>query len=253
MHRTASQQVKTPFSEELPPCVYTPSVASGRAGDRAYRQLHAEILEGSLAPGLWLGEVEQAARLGVSRTPLREALARLAADGLVVASRGRGMVVAEIATNDVDALFEMRTCLETEAARLAAAHVAADRTHGVVFDTYVRRFAEARHVLAGPGPTPGLVSDYYALIRQFDEAIDVAAANAYLVEAMALIRMHVARVRRRAGHSLERLAASAEEHGLIAEAIAAGDPDLATHAVHVNLHRSREHFMAGVEDDAAAG
>ncbi len=227
-------------------------MASGRAGDRAYRQLHAEILEGSLAPGLWLGEVEQAARLGVSRTPLREALARLAADGLVVPSRGRGMVVAEISSEDVDALFEMRICLEAEAARLAAAHVAAGRTHGAVFETYVRRFAEARDTLAGPGASPGLVTDYYALIRQFDEAIDMAASNAYLVEAMALIRMHVARVRRRAGHSVERLAASAEEHGLIAEAISAGDPDLATHAVHVHLHRSRGHFRAGLDDDIAA-
>lgn len=227
-------------------------MASGRASDRAYLQLHAEILDGSLPPGLWLGEVEQAARLGVSRTPLREALARLAADSLVVASPARGVVVAEISGADVDALFEMRTCLETEAARLAAARVGSDRPHGEPFATYVRRFAEAREALSGPGPSPGLVADYYGLIRQFDEAIDVAASNAYLVEAMALIRMHVTRVRRRAGHSFERLAASAEEHGLIAEAIAAGDPELATHAVHVHLHRSRRHFRTGLDDDAAA-
>lgn len=228
-------------------------MASGRASDRAYLQLHSEILEGTLHPGLSLGEVEQAARLGVSRTPLREALARLAADGLVVASRGRGVVVAEIPSDDVDALFEMRICLETEAARLAAAHVAGDRTHAAPFATYVRRFAAARETLAGPDPSPTVVADYYGLIRQFDEAIDVAAANTYLVEAMTLIRMHVTRVRRRAGHSLARLAASADEHGLISEAIAAGDPELATHAVHVHLHRSRGHFRAGLDDDVAAG
>jgi GntR family transcriptional regulator, rspAB operon transcriptional repressor len=226
-------------------------VASGRASDRAYRQLHAEILDGTLAPGLWLGEVEQSARLGVSRTPLREALARLAADGLVAASRGRGVVVAEISGNDVDALFEMRACLEAEAARLAAEHVVLGQAEAAVFDTYVSRFAGARDALAGPG-SAAVVTEYYALIRQFDEAIDASAANAYLVEAMAVIRTHFARVRRRAGHSLERLVASADEHGLIAEAIRDGNPELANHAVRVHLHLSRRHFQSGVDEDAEA-
>ena len=54
-----------------------------RASDRAYASLLEEIQSGILRPGAVLGEVEQAARLGVSRTPLREALGRLAADGLV--------------------------------------------------------------------------------------------------------------------------------------------------------------------------
>ncbi|WP_313357887.1 GntR family transcriptional regulator, partial [Microbacterium sp.] len=55
-----------------------------RASDRAYQTLLDEIQSGALAPGAVLAEVEQAARLGVSRTPLREALRRLAADGLAV-------------------------------------------------------------------------------------------------------------------------------------------------------------------------
>lgn len=226
---------------------------SGRASDRAYRQLHAEILDGTLPPGLGLGEVEQAARLGVSRTPLREALARLASDGLVVASGGRGVVVAEISGEDVDALFEMRTCLEAEAARLAAAHVAAGQAPRARFDAYADRFAAAQDALAAARVTPVVVADYYGLIHQFDEAVHAAAANGYLVEAMAVVRMHVARIRRRAGHSLDRLAASTQEHALIAEAIAAGDPQLAIHAVHIHLHRSRQHFRAGTDLASAAG
>ena len=63
-----------------------------RASDRAYSALRTEILEWHLAPGTVLAEVEQAARLGVSRTPLREALARLSADGLVESLPGRGVV-----------------------------------------------------------------------------------------------------------------------------------------------------------------
>ena len=59
-----------------------------RAGDRAYRTLRTEILDGVLEPGTVLQEVEQSTRLGVSRTPVREALRQLAADGLVEASGG---------------------------------------------------------------------------------------------------------------------------------------------------------------------
>ncbi|MEO7235178.1 MAG: GntR family transcriptional regulator [Lapillicoccus sp.] len=226
-------------------------MATERAGDRAYQRLHAEILDGTLPPGLWLGEVDQAARLGVSRTPLREALARLASDGFVTASRGRGVVVAEISGHDVDALFAMRTCLEAEAARLAAVRVARGAGPASLFALYVDRFEAARETLAGQ-PSPSAVGDYYALIRQFDEAIDAAADNVYLVEAMTGIRMHVARVRRRAGHSPERLAASASEHALIAEAIRDGDPELANQAVRVHLYRSRRHVVASAEGAAAS-
>lgn len=63
-------------------CVST-AVERTRASDRAYATLLEEIQSGKLAPGTVLGEVDQAARLGVSRTPLREALQQLSADGLV--------------------------------------------------------------------------------------------------------------------------------------------------------------------------
>jgi DNA-binding FadR family transcriptional regulator len=79
-----------------------------RASDRAYETLRQEILHWRLAPGAVLGEVEQAARLGISRTPLREALSRLMADGLVEAQSGRGLVVASVSSEAVHELFELR-------------------------------------------------------------------------------------------------------------------------------------------------
>ena len=69
-----------------------------RASDRAYATLLEEIQSGVLAPGTVLGEVEQSGRLGVSRTPLREALSRLASDGLVVQASPRVTVVSPIDT-----------------------------------------------------------------------------------------------------------------------------------------------------------
>lgn len=67
-----------------------------RASERAYQALRAEILDWSLPPGAGLGEVEQAERLGISRTPVREALSRLVADGLAEQAPGRGTVVADL-------------------------------------------------------------------------------------------------------------------------------------------------------------
>src|ERR1700744_300862 len=91
-----------------------------RASDRAYLTLRGEILDGELRAGTVLAEVEQSQRLGVSRTPLREALGRLAAEGLVSTHSGRGVVVPEVSADNVVELFELREALEVQAARLAA-------------------------------------------------------------------------------------------------------------------------------------
>lgn len=87
---------------------------------RVHRALRAEIIEGVLAPGASLTETEQAARLGVSRTPVREALARLVAEGLVTERGPRTLVVSSIDADDVIALFTLRRALDEQIGR---AHV----------------------------------------------------------------------------------------------------------------------------------
>ena len=98
-----------------------------RASGKAHAQLRAEILDWTLPPGTPLGEVEQSIRLGVSRTPLREALSRLRGEGLVRADGARGAVVADLGAADVRALFELRGALEDRAVRLAVTEVASAR------------------------------------------------------------------------------------------------------------------------------
>jgi DNA-binding GntR family transcriptional regulator len=207
------------------------------AAARAYEQLRSEILDGVLGPGSTLFEVEQSERLGVSRTPVREAFGRLVAEGLLDDTRGRGLVVTDVSDDDVDALYEMRTCLEAQAARLAARD--ADRD---VFARYVGDFRAWNATLLDPDVSDEQVGDYYRLIRRFDRAVDAAAGNPYLLDALETLRAHVARVRLKAGASPMRLAASALEHALIASAIADHDAALAVHATHVHLHNSLEHF-----------
>jgi DNA-binding GntR family transcriptional regulator len=207
-----------------------------RASDRAYAELLAQIQTGALAPGTVLGEVEQAARLGVSRTPLREALSRLAADGLVVQQSPRVTVVSDVDVDDIRALFELRRALEETAARLAAA-----RGDSAAFAELAEDFA--RTSLSGDAGRDA----YYALIARFDAELDASVDNDYLTSALRTVRTHLVRVRRLARDIPERLIASVSEHRVIATAIAARDADLAAHATHVHLHNALTTILASVD------
>lgn len=212
--------------------VRSEEVADVRASDRAYATLLDEIQDGALPPGTVIGEVEQAARLGVSRTPLREALGRLAADGLVAQQSPRVTVVTPIDADDIREIFEVRRALEESAARLAA-----ERGDAAAFAELEREFATAD--LVG---SEGLDA-YYSLIARFDRALDDAVANDYLTAALRTVRTHLGRVRRLARDNPDRLAASVAEHRLIASAIAARDADLAAHATHVHLHNALSNIL----------
>lgn len=177
--------------------------------------------------------MEQAARLGVSRTPLREALRRLAADGLVVQQSPRVTVVADLDADDIRSLFEIRRALEETSARLAAV-----RGDAALFAALAEEFAQVD--LTRPAGRDA----YYALISRFDGALDAAVDNDYIASALRTVRTHLVRVRRMAKDKPARLAASAAEHRTIAQAIAARDGDLAAHATHVHLHNA----LAGILD-----
>ncbi|MDR5698461.1 GntR family transcriptional regulator [Agromyces aerolatus] len=208
-----------------------------KASDRAYAALLEDIQSGLLPPGSVIGEVEQAARLGVSRTPLREAIGRLAATGLVVQHSPRVTAVAGIDANDIRALFEVRRALEESAARLAA-----ERGDPVVFSALAAEFSAA-DLAAEHGR-----DDYFRLIARFDDALDAAVGNAYLATALDTVRAHLVRVRRMARDKPDRLAESVAEHRIIAAAIAAGDGDLAAHATHVHLHNALTGVLVSLEE-----
>ena len=232
-----------------------------RASDRAYTALREEIVGGLLPPGALLGEVEQSRRLGLSRTPLREALARLVADGLAEPAPGRGLVVTAVSLEEARPLFDLRIALETLAARRAAERIAAEPEPAGSEDrapddpghedpgrrgrllALARRFEGARERLAeGEDPT-----GYYALTGELDAALDAACGNAYLAETLRGLRLHLGRVRRLARNSPTRLADSAREHADIARSVASGDPELAAAGTVVHLRHALAHLLGAAE------
>jgi DNA-binding GntR family transcriptional regulator len=88
--------------------------------DLAYERIRGLVLSGELAPGVRLGQVELAERFGISRTPVREALRRLAGEGLVDPLSNRGFRVADLGLDAVMRRLEVRAILEPGIARLAA-------------------------------------------------------------------------------------------------------------------------------------
>lgn len=208
-----------------------------RASDRAYLALRDEIIDWRLAPGSVLGEVEQSTRLGVSRTPVREAFARLTADGLVAAQAGRGLVVTDLSTENIRELFEVRQALEAQAARLAAV-----RHEGDAFERLEQEFLGVGELLEHDDPERHA---YYDLVRRFDDAIDEAVRNPYLVSSLQGLRTHLVRVRRLARDNPSRLVAAAAEHLLIVQAIVARDPELAAQATNIHLHHALASALKG--------
>jgi DNA-binding GntR family transcriptional regulator len=90
--------------------------------DRVYHQLRDNIGSHQIRPGERLQEVSLAAQLGVSRTPVREALARLESEGMI-AVEGRGFVVPELTDADIEEIYQLRFLLEPAAAGIAVAEV----------------------------------------------------------------------------------------------------------------------------------
>lgn len=209
-----------------------------RASDAAYARLRSEIIEWTLAPGTPLGEIETSERLGVSRTPLREALSRLTAEGLVI-NQGRTSRVAPLARHDIVELFELREPLETQAARLAARRRSVEPFE-------MLRAALVENMSAAPKDG---VARHYELSAVLDREIDRAIESRFLSASLQEMRGSLQRIRRVARQDRERLDQANREHLLIVDAILGSDDLLASQATAIHLHNSLANVLAHVAED----
>jgi DNA-binding GntR family transcriptional regulator len=211
---------------------------------RAYERLRDEIVAWELQPGAHLNEVQLAERLSVSRTPLREALQRLARDGLVTIIPGRGALVAQLALQDVVHLFQMREALEPYAARLCARN--SDRRE---FGELRAAFDDQRGVFEKGLPPDSDYAEYYALIKRMDTAVDEGSGNPYILESLDRLRTHLKRLRQIAKRRPARMQQTVVEHLAICAAIHDGDEAAAAQATALHISNSLHNILAVMTDD----
>lgn len=171
------------------------------------------IIEGELAPGSRLREGELGAQLGVSRTPLREAIKYLASEGLVELVPTRGAVVRSFRGKDILDMLMVLETLEDMAGRLACRNASDEQLAEVrkVHDDMLQRY-EARDRL-----------QYYKLNQQIHTMIVSLSENTTLIDLHATLQMRLKRVRFLAHEGAENWAAAVSEHEEMIAALEARD------------------------------
>ncbi|HEY7477703.1 MAG TPA: GntR family transcriptional regulator [Actinomycetota bacterium] len=183
--------------------------------DWVWEELRDAIIELRLRPGEPLREVALAEQLGVSKTPLREAFARLEQEGLVETTSFKGAVVTSYSERDLREIYELRALLEGAAARTAAER-ADERTL-----TALREVVDRSRRLRDAGDLTGLAG----LLGRFDLIVYDQVENERIGALIANLQAHLARIGRLTESIPGRVEASVEEHAAIVEAIVARDPD----------------------------
>ncbi|MBX3536643.1 MAG: GntR family transcriptional regulator [Chelatococcus sp.] len=200
-------------------------------------KLADEIVSGVLEPGTPLDEHELAARFGVSRTPVREAIRQLSASGLVSVRPHRGAVVALPTPRELNDMFEAMAELEALCAGLAACNMTVGERRGL------ERLHETLRLLVQKGDP----ADYHAKNEAFHAAIYAGSHNSYLRELALMTRARVSPFRRAQFRAAGRLSGSYAEHDLIVQAILRGDQAGASAAMRVHIGIVRDAFRSYVE------
>jgi DNA-binding GntR family transcriptional regulator len=221
------------------------SVFSGRhdrrkVTDWVYEELKNAIVDLRLAPGEPLREATLAERLGVSKTPIREALTRLEQEGLVETTSFKGAVVTGYSRQDLLEIYELRELLENAAVRAAAdAMTEQDRAH---LDRISR---ESRHLQSGKDS-----ARLAALISEFDAVLFAQVRNHRIQALIENLRAHLTRIGQLTAEIPGRIDASVDEHEKIVEAIAARDPDLAERCMSEHIRSVRDDQLRALEEAA---
>jgi DNA-binding GntR family transcriptional regulator len=211
---------------------------SGRLAERALyeqvaEQLRTRILAHTLAPGSWIDEQALAAEYGISRTPLREALKVLAAEGLVTMKLRRGAYVTEVSERDLAEVFHLLALLESDAARVAAQKATA---------------AEIAELLALHDELEGALDDrdrFFAANERFHMRLLEIADNRWRIQMVSDLRKVMKLNRAQSLLKQGRLEASLREHRQIMAALKARNAERARALMQQHLEAGREAAALG--------
>lgn len=196
--------------------------------EQVAERLRQQIFARDLEPGTWIDEMKLSAQWGISRTPLREALKVLAAEGLVTMKMRRGAYVTEVSRTDVAQVYHLLALLESDAAAQVAAR-ADDAQRGALrqlHDLLERRVDDR--------------TAFFAVNERFHMALLEMAGNRWAVQMVADLRKVMKLNRQHSLFKQGRLADSLDEHRAVMQAIEARDAEAARRLMQV-------HFASGLE------
>jgi DNA-binding GntR family transcriptional regulator len=194
--------------------------------------LRQRIFSRELEPGSWIDEMKIAEEYGISRTPLREALKVLAAEGLVTMKVRRGAYVTEVSQQDLADVYHLLSLLESDAAGVAAERATEAQLHTL----------QVLHAELEAAAIPGRVDreHFFALNERFHMQLLAIANNRWRDQMVADLRKVMKLNRHNSLLKSGRIDESLREHRALMAAIVARDPAAA-------MARMREHFRNGLE------
>jgi DNA-binding GntR family transcriptional regulator len=198
--------------------------------DEVAATLREQIFDGTLAPGSFVDEAALCEGLSISRTPLREALKVLTAEGLLRHEPRRGCFVNEVTERDLDEIFPVIALLEGRCAYEAARNASDAELHELdALHERLVRHAKARRI-----------NDYYATNHIIHEAIIQLADNKWLAQVIGDLRKILKLARLQQLHAPGRLEQSLSEHLAVFAALKARDSEGADAAMRTHMTRQRE-------------
>lgn len=210
---------------------------------RTHEHLRDEIISGRLTPGTELQEVALASELGVSRGPIREALGRLAAEGLVTIRPRRGAVVRALSSDEFIEAYQVREALEMMAVRLAVPKLTAENISAM--ERLINEMTTR-----GEGDD---VQGFFEANTEFHQHFFEVAGNRMLAELYRQLRGQIDRHRLRSLELRGNLQRSIAEHQAILRAASAGDVERAVHLVSEHIRVPQIRLLAEDHELAPAG
>lgn len=196
--------------------------------DRAYDDIREAILTGALQPGERIKERDVAAQMGISTTPVKEALRRLEQEGLVVSQPRRGAVVGPLVLTAPAEILEIRARLESIGARLAAEKMPPERKRALAAELddleTLYRSSEDRELVADA-------------TNAFHHSIRDGAGNVFLERFLDTLAPFDRTIRLRSTLDADEAGLDADEHRAMVDAIVAGDGAAAERVMYEHIHR----------------
>lgn len=192
--------------------------------------LRESIVNGTLKPGERLMEIQLAEELGVSRTPVREAIRKLELEGFVIMIPRRGTYVADLSIKDINEVFEIRTSLDVLAAGLAVERITEDE-----LEQLERLLVEIGELIEGND-----IERIVEVDSQFHDVLYKASRNDRLVGIINNLREQFTRFRSISFQYPGRMKVSVEEHRRLVEAIADRNTELAQQIAREHMENSEQ-------------